>query len=134
MKYETADWYTDVKLVDDPHAYFDFLRAQGPVAHLPHRNAVAVTGYEETVQVLLDTEHFSSINGVTGALAELPFEAQGDDITAQLEAHRSRIPFADQVVTESGERHADLRSILARLFTPSRLKALNRNCGKQQTA
>lgn len=124
MKYETADWYTDVKLVDDPHAYFDFLRAQGPVAHLPHRNAVAVTGYEETVQVLLDTEHFSSINGVTGALAELPFEAQGDDITAQLEAHRSRIPFADQVVTESGERHADLRSILARLFTPSRLKAL----------
>jgi cytochrome P450 len=124
VKYETADWYTDVELVDDPHAYFDFLRAQGPVVRLPHRNAVAVTGYEETVQVLLDTEHFSSINGVTGALVELPFEAQGDDITAELEAHRSRIPFADQVVAESGARHADLRSILARLFTPSRLKAL----------
>ncbi|TCM19609.1 cytochrome P450 [Novosphingobium sp. PhB165] len=122
--YDTADWYTDVWLVDDPHAYFDHLRAQGPVVRLPYRNAVAVTGYDETVQVMLDTEHFSSINGVTGPLAELPFTPEGDDITAMLEAHRKQIPFADQVVTESGNRHADLRSILARLFTPSRLKEL----------
>lgn len=122
--YETADWYTDVALVDDPHAYFDYLRAKGPVVRLPYRNAVAVTGYDETVQVMLDTEHFSSINAVTGPLADLPFVPAGDDITEQLEAHRKQIAFADQVVTESGARHADLRSILARLFTPSRLKDL----------
>ncbi|MDE8650118.1 cytochrome P450 [Novosphingobium album (ex Liu et al. 2023)] len=122
--YETADFYTDVSLVDDPHAYFDFLRGKGPVTRLPHRNVVAVTGYEETVQVMLDTEHFSSINAVTGPIPGLPFEPEGDDITEQLEAARARIAFADQVVTESGKRHADLRSILASLFTPSRLKAL----------
>jgi cytochrome P450 len=122
--YETADWYSDVALVDDPHAYFDFLRAKGPVVRLPYRNAVAVTGYEETVQVMLDTEHFSSINAVTGPVADLPFTPEGDDIAAQLEAHRSKIAFADQIVTESGARHADLRSIIARLFTPSRLKEL----------
>lgn len=122
--YETADWYTDVSLVDDPHAYFDFLRAKGPVVRLPYRGTVAVTGYDETVQVMLDTEHFTSINAVTGPMAELPFTPEGDDITGQLEANRHRIAFADQVVTETGERHLNLRSILATLFTPSRLKTL----------
>lgn len=122
--YAKADWYTDVSLVDDPHAYFDYLRAQGPVVKLPHRGAVAVTGYEETVALMLDTEHFSEINAVTGGLVELPFEPQGDDIGAQLEASRAKMDFADQIVAENGKRHADLRSILSRLFTPSRLKQL----------
>jgi cytochrome P450 len=122
--YATADFYTDTSLVDDPHSYFDFLRNQGPVTRLPHRNVVAVTGYEETVQVMLDTEHFSSINAVGGPIPDLPFKAEGDDITGQLEAHRTKMPFADQVVTEQGKRHMDLRSILSTLFTPSRLKAL----------
>jgi cytochrome P450 len=124
MDYETADFYSDTALVDDPHAYFDFLREQGPVVRLPHRNVVAVTGYEETIQVMLDTEHFSSINAVGGPLPPLPFAPEGDDITAQLEASRKKIPFADQVVTEQGARHLNLRSIVATLFTPSRLKAL----------
>ena len=124
MGYETADFYSDPSLVEDPHSYFDFLRSQGPVTRLPHRNVVAVTGYEETVQVMLDTEHFSSINAVGGPIPPLPFEPEGDDITAQLEANRHRIPMADQVVTEQGDRHSQLRSIIARLFTPSRLKAL----------
>lgn len=122
--YATADWYSDIALVDDPHAYFDFLRAQGPVVRLPYRNAVAVVGYDETVALMLDTEHFSEINAVTGGLVELPFTPEGDDIGDQLAANRARIAFADQIVAESGPRHADLRSILSRLFTPSRLKQL----------
>ena len=122
--YATADFYTDRGLVEDPHAYFEFLRNQGPVTRLPHRNVMAVTGYEETIAVMLDTEHFSSINAVTGPVPGLPFEAHGDDITAELEAARARIPFSDQVVTETGTRHLNLRAILAMLFTPSRLKAL----------
>jgi cytochrome P450 len=124
VTYENADWYTDVSLVDDPHAYFDSLRAQGPVVRLPYRNVVAVVGYEETVQLMLDTEHFSEINAVTGGLVELPFTPEGDDITEALQANRGKIAFADQIVAECGSRHADLRSILSRLFTPSRLKAL----------
>jgi cytochrome P450 len=124
VSYEAADWYTDVSLVDDPHAYFRWLRSQGPVVRLPHHNAVAVTGYEETIQVMLDSEHFSEINAVTGGLVELPFTPAGDDITDLLSQHRKQIDFADQIVAESGVRHADLRSILARLFTPSRLKQL----------
>ncbi len=122
--YATADFYTDTTLVDDPHAYFHFLRGQGPVTRLPHRNVIAITGYDEAVQVMLDTEHFSSINAVTGPIPGLPFEPQGDDISGELEANRHKIAFADQVVTVDGQRHLDLRSVMATLFTPSRLKAL----------
>ena len=124
LDYEKADFYTDTALVDDPHAYFDFLRAKGPVVKMPNRDVVAVTGYEETIQLALDTEHFSTINSVIGAMVQLPFTVEGDDITAQLEAARSKIPFSDQITSQQGKRHADLRSILASLFTPSRLRAL----------
>ena len=124
LDYAKADFYTDTALVDDPHAYFDFLRSQGPVTRLPYRDVVAVTGYEETVQVMLDTEHFSSVNAVTGPIPGLPFTVSGDDITDLVAANRKKIPFSDQVVTETGVRHLNLRSILSTLFTPSRLKAL----------
>ena len=122
--FETADFYTDTALVDDPHAYFHFLRNQAPVTRLPQRNVMAITGYDETVQVMLDTEHFSSVNAVTGPIPGLPFEPVGDDISDALESHRKDIAFSDQIVTVDGKRHADLRSIMAMLFTPSRLKAL----------
>ncbi|MGE3690998.1 MAG: cytochrome P450 [Novosphingobium sp.] len=124
IDYATADFYTDTALVEDPHAYFHFLRQQGPVTRLPHRNVVAVTGYEEIIELMLDNVHFSPVNAVTGPIPGLPFEPEGDDIEAQVESERKRIPFADQVVTETGERHLNLRSIIATLFTPTRLKEL----------
>lgn len=124
IDFSKADFYTDTALVDDPHAYYAWLRNQGPVTRLPYRNAVAVTGYEESVALMLDTEHFSEICAVTGPVGGLPFEPEGDDITEALEAARAQMPFSDQIVAVSGKRHADLRSILAMLFTPSRLKAL----------
>src|SRR3546814_5790303 len=63
MSYENADCYADVSLVDDPHAYFDYLRAQGPVVRLPYRNAVAVVGYDETVK-LRSEEHTSELQSL----------------------------------------------------------------------
>lgn len=104
IDYAKADFYTDPSLVEDPHSYFDFLRAQGRVTRLPHRNVMAITGYEETVAIMLDSEHFSSINAVTGPIPGVPFEVEGDDISARVEAGRKKFPFADQVVTESGQR------------------------------
>jgi cytochrome P450 len=122
--FATADFYADVSLVDDPHAYFKYLREQGPVARLPHRNVVAITGYDEAIQVMLDTEHFSMVNAVNGPLIDLPFAPEGDDIAAQLEAARPGMVFSDTIVSVDGARHANLRSVIARLFTPVRLKAL----------
>ncbi len=124
INYETADFYTDVTLVDDPHAFFKYWRDQGPVARLPHRNVYAVTGYEEAIQVMLDTEHFSSVNAVNGPLLDLPFAVEGDDIAAVLAEARPKMAFSDTIVSVDGTRHANLRSIIARLFTPSRLKAM----------
>ena len=114
-----ADFYTDRDLHADPHAYFDWLRAQGPVARLPQRNVIAITGYEEAIAVMLDNEHFSAINAVTGPVPELPIEVTGDDITEQVQKVRPQLAFADQIVTQDGARHADLRSVMSRLFTPS---------------
>ncbi len=122
--FSQADFYADRELHADPHAYFDWLRTQGPVARMPQRDVVAITGYEEAIAVMLDNEHFSAINAVTGPVPPLPIEVTGDDITEQVREVRPQLAFADQIVTQDGTRHADLRSVMSRLFTPSRLKAL----------
>lgn len=125
--YSTADFYTDASLVDDPHSYFRYLREIAPVTRLPYRNVVAVTGFEESLQVVLDTEHFSSANVVTGPIPELPFIPVGDDISAQLEAARHKMVFQEIAATADGERHANLRFVMAKLFTPRRMKAMEPN-------
>jgi cytochrome P450 len=66
---------------------------------------------------------FSSANSVQGAAVPLPFEPKGDDISAQLEKHRTELYASDLVVTYDGTKHAASRSLLARLFVPSRLRA-----------
>ncbi len=119
-----VDFYTDEALVEETHEYFHWLREQGPVVKMPGRNVYAVTGFDETIQLALDTEHFSTINSVIGAEVKIPFEIKGDDIRAELEAARAKIEFSDQITSQQGKRHTDLRSILARLFTPSRLREL----------
>ena len=124
LDYETTDFYTDAALVEETHEYFAHLRNIAPVTKLPGRNVYAVTGFDETVQMALDTEHFSTINSVVGAMVELPFDVTGDDITVELEVARSKINFSDQITSQQGKRHADLRSVLASLFTPSRLREI----------
>jgi len=77
--------------------------------------------------VMLDNVHFSAINAVTGPIPPIPVEVTGDDISEAVEAARPKLAFADQIVTQDGARHADLRSIMSRLFTPSRLKSVDDN-------
>jgi cytochrome P450 len=122
--FETVDFYTDASIIDDPYPYFDYLRNRGPVTRLRTRNVVAVTGFEEAVQVSLDRKHFSSANSVIGPNFELPFKVDSDDIADKIEEYRQQIPFADQIVSLDGENHANLRSLLTHLFTPSKLRAL----------
>jgi cytochrome P450 len=126
MNYSDIDFFTDLSLVDDPYPYFEYLRSSGPVKRLPAHNVVAVTGFEEAITVLLDPEHYSSINAVTGPLPPVPFTPEGDDITAQIEAHRPKMPFGEEELTQDPPRHTPLRSLMTRLFTPSRLRELER--------
>lgn len=66
--YADADLYTDVSVVTHPHEYFAYLRGKGLITPLPRPNAMAVTGYDEALQIMLDTEHFSNANATGGPL------------------------------------------------------------------
>jgi len=123
-RYAETDFFDDFSLVEDPYPYFEYLRSQGPVVPLPRRNTVAVVGFDEALAVHLDTEHLSAVNSVTGPIPPLPFVPEGEDISAQIEAHRATMPFGNELLTQDPPRHPMLRSLLMRLFTPGRLRTM----------
>lgn len=120
--FSEVDYFNELGLVNDPFPYFEYLRSQGPAVYLPQHNVVAVTGYDEGVAVLRDHNTFSSINSATGPLPPLPFEPQGDDITEQIQKHRSEMSFGSMLVTQDPPEHTRSRSLLMGLLTPKRLK------------
>jgi cytochrome P450 len=123
---EARDYFTDYDVLKDPYAFFEALRAHGPVYRQPETGVVFVTGFEESLEVLKNTEDFSSANCVQGAGAPLPFTPQGADISGQIEENRSKFLGSHLVVTYDGRPHSFSRALLGRLFTPSRLKANER--------
>jgi cytochrome P450 len=120
--YDSIDFFTDGSLIFDPYPYFDYLRSQNPVLRLPHHGVVAVTGYEEATEVYKDPDTFSNCVALGGPFPPLPFEPAGDDINAQIEAHREQFPMFEHMVTMDPPEHTRARSVLSRLLTPSRLK------------
>jgi cytochrome P450 len=116
------DYFTDHSVLLDPYDYFEAIRTHGPVYQMKSRDIVVVTGFQEAVAVLLNTQDFSScIN--PDPLAPLAFEPQGEDITAQIEASQGQGNALELMVSYDGLRHAAARSLLNPLFTPSRLRA-----------
>jgi cytochrome P450 len=122
-EFDTLDYYSAPGLISDPYPYFEYLRSKGPVTQLPNHQAVAVTGYAEALEVLKDTETYSSINAVLGPVAPAPFAFDAEDISDQIEAWRPIHPTKDQIVSFDAPRHGPARALMMRLFTPSRLKA-----------
>ena len=123
MTLENSDYFTDYAIAKDPYPFFEAVRAHGPVWQPEGRDYLIVTGFDETVEVLNNHHDFSAIVGLAGAAAPLPFEPQGTDISAQIEENRSKFLGGDQVVMLDDEPHTKLRSLMNRLFIPSRLKA-----------
>ena len=116
------DYFTDHSVLLDPYDYFEAIRAHGPVYQMKSRDIVVVTGFQESVAVLLNTQDFSScIN--PDPLAPLSFEPKDDDITAQIEESQGQGNALELMVSYDGLRHAAARSLLNPLFTPSRLRA-----------
>ena len=120
------DYFTDPSVLTDPYDYFEEMYSKAPVYQLRSRDIVMVTGFEESLQVLRNTQDFSSVISVPGAAVPLPFEPEGDDIREQIEAHRGQVPGNNLLVTYDDARHTASRSLLNRLFAPSRLKANER--------
>jgi cytochrome P450 len=122
---DAVDIFTDESLVEDPYPYFEHLRAQCPVAHLPTRDdVVGVTGYDEAMAVYRDPESFSSISAATGPFLALPSEPEGGDVDARIRTQRENIRaltgVLDLIMLDPPE-HTRERAVLMRLLTPKRL-------------
>src|ERR1700728_255236 len=120
--FDSIDFFTDQSLVPDPHPYFDHLRSINPVLRLPHYGVVAVTGYAEATEAYKHPRTVSNIVARGGPFPPLPFQPEGDDISAQIDQHRSSFPMNEHMVTMDPPDHTKARSVLSRLLTPSRLK------------
>jgi len=120
--YDEVDFFNALDLVDDPYPYFEHLYSKGPVVRLPQHNVVAVTGYDEGVDVLRNHEVFSSINSATGPLPPLPFTPEGEDISGQIDHCRGQMAFGSMLVTQDPPDHTRSRSLVTGLLTPKRLK------------
>jgi cytochrome P450 len=118
----SVDYFSDRAVAQDPYEYLDYLRDQGPVFQEPHHGVVAVTGYAEVMAAFKDTDSFSAVNAIGGPFPPLPFEPEGDDITAQIEAHRHMFPINEHLVVMDPPAHTHARSLLSSLLTPKRLK------------
>ncbi len=120
--WETIDFFSDQSLVEDPYPYFDHLRAQCPVLPTDNLGVVAVSGYEEAMEIYLDTETFSSCNSVIGPFATFPVPLEGDDVGAIIDGHRDQLPMSEHMVTMDPPMHTQERALVMRLLTPKRLK------------
>ena len=121
-KFEQIDYFTDLTLIDDPYPFFRFLREKGEVVELPTHGVLAVIGHEEGFDVLSRHEDFSSITTASGPIPPIPFEPEGDDITAQIEAHRPAMPFGAMLVAQDPPEHTKTRRLLNGLLTPKRFR------------
>jgi cytochrome P450 len=117
------DYFTDHSILLDPYEYFEALREKGPIYRLPGRDIFMVTGFAESLEVLANTVEFSSVVCVGGPAAQMPFTPQGDDLTPQIEEHRTSFVGGDYLVARDDKAHTNSRALLSRLFMPSRLKA-----------
>jgi cytochrome P450 len=120
--FDTIDFFTDPSLIADPYPYFDYLRAKNPVTPLNAYGAVAITGYAEALAVYKDSDTYSNMVAVGGPFPPLPFEPEGDDISAQIEQYRDQMPMSEHMVTMDPPMHTRARWLLNRLLTPKRLK------------
>jgi cytochrome P450 len=116
-----ADIFADPEVVANPYPYFDELRSRCPVHPLPHPGVLAVTGYDEAVEIYRDTQSFSSCNAMAGPFPPFEVEPGTDDIAEEVAANREHWVFNEYMVTMDGEPHLAERSLLRRLMTPKRL-------------
>ncbi len=120
--FETANFFKDGSIHDDPYPYFDHLRAKAPIWQEPHYGVYMVSGYDEALAIYNDAVNFSSCNTVAGPFTKFSVPVEGDDITRIIEEHRDELPFSDQLPSFDPPVHTAHRGLLMRLLTPGRLR------------
>jgi cytochrome P450 len=119
---QNVNIFTDATVINDPYPYFDTLRSRCPVHSIGQPGVLAVTGYDEAVEIYRDNTAFSSCNAMGGPFPPFPVEAGTDDITELIQNNREHWVFNEFMVTKDGPDHEAERSLLRRLMTPKRLK------------
>src|SRR6185437_8751296 len=131
-EFESANFFTDRSVQDDPYPYFDWVREQGPVWRDPKYGLFMITGHPEAMTIYGDPATFppgepaagtySSCNVVSGPFVKFSSALKGDDVSAIIERCRNELPFSDQLPSFDPPNHTDHRHLLMRLITPKRLK------------
>jgi cytochrome P450 len=119
---DKADIFSDAAVINDPYPYFDALRSRCPIHQISQPGVLAVTGYDEALEVYRNDAVFSSCNAMGGPFPPFPVEPGTDDITEQVQSNREHWVFNEFMVTKDGAEHEAERSLLRRLLTPKRLK------------
>ncbi|HEY6425717.1 MAG TPA: cytochrome P450 [Acidimicrobiales bacterium] len=131
-QFESANFFTDRSIQDDPYPYFDWVRAQSPVWREPHYGVFMITGHAEAMAVYGDPAVFppddppggtySSCNVVAGAFVKFSQPLEGDDVSDIIVKCRDELPFSDQLPSFDPPNHTNHRHLLMRLITPKGLK------------
>ena len=131
-KFETVNFFTDRSTQDDPYAYFDWVREQGPIWQEPNYGVFVITGHPEAMAVYNDPASFppndvpsgtySSCNCVCGNFQKFSSPFEGDDVSEVIVRCRHELPFSDQLPSFDPPTHTAHRHLLMRLITPKRLK------------
>jgi len=122
IDYAKADVFRDYAVAEDPFAYFEYLREQGPIVPLGKHNVIAVTGYEEGCTIFRDDENFSAINTVTGPFLPLEYDPSRS-MDEQIDKCRAENGFLSSVMSEDTADHEKSKAILNGIITPARMKA-----------
>ncbi|RZI75917.1 MAG: cytochrome P450 [Pseudomonas sp.] len=123
MTVSVPDFFSDPTVIADSRSYFDLVRSQAPILREAYQNTLMVTGFDAVVEILNDKAGiFSNACSVVGPIPGLPFTPEGSDIRAQVEAHRSAMPWSEHLVCMDGKRHQELRMLMGSLLTYKRLK------------
>jgi cytochrome P450 len=120
--FDAIDFFRTRPLYQNPYPYYEYLRSHGPVWREPHHGVVMVTGYDEVLSVLNDTDTFSNCNTVSGPFARFPVPLEGEDISEIIDHYRDELPFSDQLPAFDPPKHTAHRALLMRLITPKRLR------------
>lgn len=130
--FKDTSFFTEQSIQDDPYAYFDWVRGQGPVWREPRYGMYIITGYPEAMAVYSDPAQFppheaasgtySSCNVVCGSFVRFSVPFEGDDVTEIIEKYRHELPFSDQLPSFDPPNHTAQRHLLMRLITPRRLR------------
>src|SRR3954468_11933354 len=96
---DTADFFTDESLIEDPYPYFENLRAKCPITETAHFGVLAVTGWDEASEIYRNVDTFSSCNSVIGPFAEFPVPLEGDDVSAIIDKYRDQLPLKEHMAT-----------------------------------